>query len=71
MQSDGLSLTMEVSESPSQQKQTEQNQTEPVPEAQPVQQTSRMAPIASNERIEVLDVIRGFALIGIFLMSMN
>lgn len=71
MQSDGLSLTMEVSESPSQQKQTEQNQTEPVPEAQPVQQTSRMAPIASNERIEVLDVIRGFALIGIFLMNIE
>jgi uncharacterized membrane protein YeiB len=62
---------MEASESPSQQKQTEQNQTEPVPEAQPAQQTSRMVPIASNERIEVLDVIRGFALIGIFLMNIE
>ncbi|GGX35482.1 DUF418 domain-containing protein [Undibacterium squillarum] len=30
-----------------------------------------MAPIAGNERIEVLDVIRGFALIGIFLMNIE
>lgn len=71
MQSDGLSIAMEVSASPSQQKQTVQNQIEPVTEVQPVQQISRMAPIASNERIEVLDVIRGFALIGIFLMNIE
>src|SRR5260221_12264545 len=30
-----------------------------------------LAPIASNERIQALDVVRGFALIGIFLMNVE
>ena len=29
------------------------------------------APVASNERIQALDVVRGFALIGIFLMNIE
>ena len=30
-----------------------------------------MAPIAAAERIEALDVVRGFALFGIFLMNIE
>ena len=30
-----------------------------------------MAPIAANQRIEALDVVRGFALLGIFLMNIE
>ena len=30
-----------------------------------------LAPIAANQRIEALDVVRGFALLGIFLMNIE
>jgi uncharacterized membrane protein YeiB len=33
--------------------------------------TSELSPVAPNERIESLDVVRGFALLGIFLMNVE
>ena len=33
--------------------------------------TPDLAPIAANQRIEALDVVRGFALLGIFLMNIE
>ena len=71
MQSDVHNVMGYIPESPSQHKQVAQHQTEAETEVQPVQQKSPMTPIASNERIEVLDVIRGFALISIFLMNIE
>src|SRR5215207_8542899 len=40
------------------------------PETEPVTE-SVLAPIAANQRIEALDVVRGFALLGIFLMNIE
>ena len=36
----------------------------PAPTAEP-----GLAPVAAHERIQALDVVRGFALLGIFLMN--
>ncbi|WMW82020.1 DUF418 domain-containing protein [Undibacterium cyanobacteriorum] len=45
---------------------------ERISEAMPVStQSEEWKPIAKNERIEALDVVRGFALIGIFLMNIE
>ncbi len=41
---------------------------EPVTPASP---SEDLAPIAANQRIEALDVVRGFALLGIFLMNIE
>ena len=40
-------------------------------EATPAVAQAAMAPIAANQRIEALDVVRGFALLGIFLMNIE
>ncbi len=40
-------------------------------EVTPVAAPEAMAPIAVNQRIEALDVVRGFALLGIFLMNIE
>ena len=40
-------------------------------EATPAVAQENMAPIAANQRIEALDVVRGFALLGIFLMNIE
>ena len=34
-------------------------------------QTSSLAPTAPNERIDAMDVVRGFALLGIFLLNIE
>ncbi|MEO8386225.1 MAG: DUF418 domain-containing protein, partial [Betaproteobacteria bacterium] len=39
--------------------------------ATPVVVQGMMAPVAANQRIEALDVVRGFALLGIFLMNIE
>jgi len=39
--------------------------------AAPALPNDNLAPIAANERIEALDVVRGFALLGIFLMNIE
>src|SRR5262245_53444706 len=41
---------------------------EPVPPAPP---PAPFKPVATTERIEALDVVRGFALLGIFLMNIE
>ena len=41
---------------------------EPIPPAPMVEE---LAPVAANQRIEALDVVRGFALLGIFLMNIE
>lgn len=42
----------------------------PAPATEPPKREA-FAPVAANERIEALDVVRGFALIGIFLMNIE
>ena len=39
--------------------------------ATPAAANEELAPIAANQRIEALDVVRGFALLGIFLMNIE
>jgi uncharacterized membrane protein YeiB len=39
--------------------------------ATPESPSQELAPIAANQRIEALDVVRGFALLGIFLMNIE
>ena len=39
--------------------------------ATPAVPSADLAPIAANQRIEALDVVRGFALLGIFLMNIE
>ncbi len=43
----------------------------PEPEAPPSPPPAPFVPVATNQRIEALDVVRGFALLGIFLMNIE
>lgn len=69
MQTNEVNTTGLASESLAEQNQAEMGT--PAQDTQKVQEHLPITPIANNERIEVLDVIRGFALIGIFLMNIE
>jgi uncharacterized membrane protein YeiB len=43
----------------------------PAPESSPAPAAAPFAPVAAHQRIEALDVVRGFALMGIFLMNIE
>lgn len=50
---------------------TEASIADPEPIAAQVQQTPELKPIAAAKRLDVLDILRGFALIGILLMNIE